>query len=100
MRDDRIRPSGIKPFPDAEDFEVSPSDRRDLVTIIQIMLCSLKIYYDEFGDVSPVGTYDGDTENAVRCFQRSSGLPETGCVDVVTWNRLAEEFNASIYENL
>jgi len=37
--------------------------------------------------------------SAVMSFQRVSGLPETGCVDCRTWNRLAEEFNAAIYDN-
>lgn len=92
-------PFAIKPFPAAKGFEVSPGERHDLVTVIQIMLCSLKVYYDSLGPLTPCGSFDAATEDAVRTFQRKAGLPETGKVDLETWNRIAEEFNASIYEN-
>lgn len=37
------------------------------------------------------GVFDGDTEQAVRSFQRSAGLPVTGVVDRETRGRLKEE---------
>ena len=97
--EERIRPSGIKPFPDTGNYEMRSGERHDLVMILQIMLCELKLYYDDFGAVGLCGVYDSATEEAVRTYQRICGMPETGCVDVPTWNRLAEEFNAAIYEN-
>ncbi|MFC3578416.1 L,D-transpeptidase family protein [Streptomyces yaanensis] len=36
----------------------------------------------------PTGTYDDLTENAVKGFQGKRGLPRTGEVDTVTWQRL------------
>jgi hypothetical protein len=36
----------------------------------------------------PTGTYDDLTEQAVRGFQGKRGLPRTGAVDTVTWQRL------------
>nr|WP_229908949.1 L,D-transpeptidase family protein [Streptomyces griseosporeus] len=36
----------------------------------------------------PTGTYDDLTEEAVEGFQRKRGLPRTGEVDTVTWQRL------------
>lgn len=36
----------------------------------------------------PTGTYDDLTENAVKGFQGKRGLPRTGRVDSVTWQRL------------
>ncbi|MCH0571454.1 murein L,D-transpeptidase [Streptomyces sp. MUM 136J] len=36
----------------------------------------------------PTGTYDDLTEQAVRGFQGKRGLPRTGSVDSVTWQRL------------
>ncbi|MER6124419.1 L,D-transpeptidase family protein [Streptomyces sp. NPDC001795] len=36
----------------------------------------------------PTGTYDDLTENAVKGFQGKRGLPQTGQVDSVTWQRL------------
>jgi len=93
------KPIGIKPFPDVEGFEMRAGDRHDLVMILQIMLDVLKLYYDDFGAVCAGGVFDDATVSAVMSFQRVSGLPETGCVDCRTWNRLAEEFNAAIYDN-
>ncbi|MBQ7715568.1 MAG: peptidoglycan-binding protein [Clostridia bacterium] len=100
MNADRERPVGIRPFPDTGDFTVRCGEHHCLVTVIQIMLDELKIYYDDFGAVTGEGYYDSATERAVKAFQRASGIPETGCVDVSTWNRLAEEYNAAIYENM
>ncbi len=96
---ERDMPSAIKPFPDTGSFEMKKGDRHNLVMILQIMLDVLKLYYDDFGAVGICGVYDEATAEAVRTFQRIGGMPETGCVDCRTWNRLAEEFNAAIYEN-
>ena len=98
-RREREVPIGIKPFPDTGSFEIRSGERHDLVMVLQIMLDLLKLYYDDFGAVGICGVYDGATEKAVKTYQRMAGIPETGCVDVVTWNRLAEEFNAAVYEN-
>ena len=94
-----MKPKGICPFPQKEGFTVKTGERHDLVTVIQLMLCELKVWYDCFGEVTPAGIYDGATEEAVRAYQKAAGLDETGCVDVVTWNRLAEEYNAAVYED-
>ena len=99
MNADRERPIGIKPFPDSEGYEMKAGDRYDLVMILQIMLDAIKLYYDDLGPVAVCGVFDGATDEAVKTFQRILGLPATGHVDVCTWNRLAEEFNAAIYEN-
>ena len=99
MDRDRERPEGIKPFPDTGSFEMKRGDRHNLVMILQIMLDVLKLYYDDFGSVGIGGVYDEATEEAVKEYQRICGLEATGCVDCTTWNRLAEEFNAAIYEN-
>ncbi len=96
---DRERPSGIMPFPDTGSFEMKIGDRHYLVMILQIMLDVLKLYYDDFGSVGVDGVYDEATEAAVKTYQKICGLDPTGCVDCATWNRLAEEFNAAIYEN-
>ena len=97
MDTERIRPEAIRPFPDTGDFEMKRGDRHNLVTILQIMLDALKLYYDDFGPVGAIGFFDEATEEAVQTYQRICGISETGRVDCVTWNRLAEEFNAAIY---
>ncbi|MEV5984419.1 L,D-transpeptidase family protein [Streptomyces sp. NPDC052051] len=38
----------------------------------------------------PTGTYDDLTEKAVQGFQGKRGLPQTGAVDAVTWQRLRQ----------
>ncbi|MBR6917086.1 MAG: peptidoglycan-binding protein [Clostridia bacterium] len=96
---DRERPVGIKPFPDTGDFEMKEGDRHNLVMILQIMLDVLKLYYDDFGAASVCGVYDEATRDAVISYQKIAGIPATGVVDCATWNRLAEEFNAALYEN-
>ncbi len=42
------------------------------------------------------GIYGGDTESAVRSFQRAYGLAETGIVEESTWNRLVEIYNGTL----
>ena len=89
---------GIKPFPAYPDFEMRSGDRYDLVIILQIMLGALKLYYDDFGAVCAGGVFDDETERAVRSYQTVTKLPVTGCVDRETWNHLAEEYNAVLYD--
>ena len=96
MERDRERPGAIKPFPDTGSYEMARGERDNLVMILQIMLDVLKLYYDDFGATAPCGVFDGATEEAVKVFQTLGGLPATGRVDVETWNRLAEEYNAAV----
>ncbi len=42
--------------------------------------------------VIPDGIYGKQTEEAVRAFQRSAGLPVTGSVSFETWQQLVKEF--------
>ena len=43
------------------------------------------------GGVAVDGSYGSGTDKAVRSFQRSKGLAETGVVDETTWDALEEE---------
>lgn len=87
-------PVRITPFPDIENFTVSEGENHTLVLIIQIMLESLRLYYDLFGFVPLSGNYDSNTVSAVNEFQRAIGVEQTGRVDIITWNALADEYNA------
>jgi peptidoglycan hydrolase-like protein with peptidoglycan-binding domain len=42
------------------------------------------------------GPYDEATAEAVRIFQAASGLPVTGSVDRVTWNRLVSQYESHL----
>ena len=99
MGDEIISPRGIVPVPYRKGYEIGRGDRCDLVTIIQLMLCELKMYYDGFGEVTACGVYDGATEEAVRTYQRTAGASPSGRVDIATWNRLAEEYNVAVTED-
>jgi peptidoglycan hydrolase-like protein with peptidoglycan-binding domain len=80
------------PFP-ANGYTVSKNEKSDLVCIIQIMLSGVGVAYDLFSDIGISGIYDTETESAVRAFQKFNRLPQTGTVDVFTWNRLASAHN-------
>ncbi len=50
-------------------------------------------YFDDTLSPTPVdGVFDRATEEAVRRFQQSEGLPETGRVDQDTWERLFSRY--------
>ena len=69
-------------------------ERFDIVFVIQIILNSLGIRYDEIGALPITGEFDSQTETAVRSFQSRNGIPVTGTVDKQTWNLLADAYRA------
>ena len=64
------------------------------------MVNELRLFYDLYGFIPPNGRYSSVTESAVREFQRAGGLEETGRVDRLTWNRLAEEYDIALREGI
>ena len=80
------------PFPSGS-HTVERNEKSDLVYIIQIMLSGIDVVYDVFSNIRVSGVYDEATENAIRLFQQINRLPQTGLVDVFTWNRLASDHN-------
>ena len=72
-----------------ETYSVGLGDEGLIISAIRYLLRELMINYGgDFEDIPLVGTYDTVTESAVKRFQKLHGLPETGRVDRVTWNRL------------
>ena len=69
----------------AERFEVS---------VLQHMLRELSERYDLGNRVTPTGKYDAVTADAVKAFQARNHLPDSGEVDLATWNALSDQFNA------
>lgn len=63
------------------------------VSFLQLLLQELGVIYDtlEWGEVT--GVFDDLTERNVRRIQRAALLPETGEVDLITWNRILRDFN-------
>ena len=65
-----------------------PGDTGDEVRVIQYFLAVVGNFYDTVPPIPVTGTFDAATENAVRAFQRTVGLPEDGIVGEQTWNEL------------
>ena len=64
------------------------------INLLQYMLRELSIYYGEIFDIDISGIYDIPTENAIKEFQRLNSIFENGYVDLNTWNRITEHYNA------
>ncbi|MBO5286527.1 MAG: peptidoglycan-binding protein [Clostridia bacterium] len=63
-----------------------------VVYVIQHFLNTLRLEYDEIGELPFTGELDEATEKAIRLFQRKNLLDETGIVDNATFNALASEY--------
>lgn len=74
-------------FPSAE-HTVRTGDTGCLVCIIEYMLCEAGKRYDNVPRAEICGIYTEKTADAVRAFQRRTGLPQSGTVDSGTWNML------------
>ena len=61
--------------------------------IIQHALQELATVYDWERAIERTGVYDEQTSSAVRQFQQIHSLPQTGGVDLATWNALANAYN-------
>ncbi len=87
-------PAQISPFSAVlRDGMIREGDVTDTVLLLQIMLRTLSLDYDEFSDLEADGIFGTRTAEAVRQFQRVHGLGITGDVDLPTWNLLAAAYN-------
>lgn len=62
-----------------------PGDTGGSVRALQYFLSVIGAYYDAVPPITITGTYDEQTERAVRAFQQIYGLPVTGSTDGETW---------------
>ena len=82
-------------FPDLPtSYAVREGESLLLVSIIQLLLMELSVTYDVFEDVVQSGVYDERTVEAIKKFQRISGLDVTGEIDRATYNRIVREYSA------
>lgn len=79
---------GIYPFANGE--EIKAGDSGDVVIYIQTMLKELSHVFRNCGEVEINGIFDEKTVRAVKAFQEYSRIPQTGIVDITTWNLLAK----------
>lgn len=90
--------TGIIPYPIRPGYVLTRGERSELVSILQLMLGALSINYD-IPHVALSGEYDDITSDSVKLFQKLNLLDESGDVDGVTWDRLAEEYNRTVNDN-
>ena len=72
---------------------VQKGETSDFVLLLQILLNTLTVAYDDFAPLERTGTFDAVMENAVRRFQMRNILPATGIVDKASWNALVRNYN-------
>ncbi len=90
---ERRTPVFIIPTSGDGDYFTRIGERSDNVIILQVILGALRLYYD-YPHVPVSGVYGPQTAEAIRLFQVANGLSDTGATDIITWKRLAEEYNA------
>lgn len=91
-RENKVSPPSL--FPELPlNYEISLGEELLLVRVIQLLLIELRVSYDVFEEVSESGIYDETTKKAIEELQRINLLPQTGRVDVLTWNALVNEYS-------
>lgn len=65
----------------------------ETVRILQEYLNYIADFIPEIPSVSPTGYFGPQTQQAVEAFQRLYGLPVTGYVEAVTWDRIADLYS-------
>ena len=71
---------------------VAIGDRGEKVTIAQFLLSVIAEFYDTVPFVTIDGVFGQSTQNAVKEFQRTFGLPVTGVITQSVWNALYDVF--------
>ena len=69
------------------------------VSAVQYMLNEILIFYGDDPSLNADGTYGEKTSETVRLFQQIAALPQTGEVDLETWNRLTMLYNDLFLKN-
>ena len=65
----------------------------ETVRILQEYLNYISDFIPEIPAVSPTGYFGPQTQRSVEAFQRLYGLPVTGYVEAVTWDRIADLYS-------
>lgn len=88
-------PRGISVFPlDPSGYVLGTESVGFAVSALQHMLRELHFNYSALNDLPVTGIYDAPTVTAVRAFQSGNGLPVDGLVGLLTWNAIADQYNA------
>ncbi len=95
---DRRGPRRVRLVPDKPGFAIYPDQIDDIIYVIQYMLSTISVHYDDFGELAFTGIYDSDTQNAIKSFQRKNLLNATGIIDGPTLEALFDEYEGVILE--
>ena len=71
---------------------LKPGDSGPYVSFLQIMLQKLSEAYPSIPSPALSGTYEKDTIDAVRSFQKINGLTPTGITNKETWKHIEKQF--------
>lgn len=75
-------------------FLLQKGDSGDLVQLVQVLYNLAAEHYSNLGPITVSGVFDDETAAAMQRIQALAGLPETGVMDRLTWNRLAALINS------
>lgn len=82
--------AAARPFPG---FDVTLGQENEFVRLLQGYLNVISETYSEIPSISVDGVFGPATENAVRAFQRTFGLPDTGIVGINTWEAIGDLYD-------
>ena len=89
------RPQGVYPFGAGEPF-LQIGDSGAAVTLLQVLLDTVAVFYENLHRVTPNGQFDAVTERALRQMQQVFGFEPHGRLDRRTWDRLASTYNVYV----
>lgn len=69
-------------------YNIKEGDQKGSVRTIQKYLFQIRKKYSNIPEIIISGTFDSNTVNAVKIFQRNFQIPDNGIVDEITWNKL------------
>lgn len=72
--------------------ELNRGDRSGNVFVLQYYLSYIALFYPSVPSVVPDGDFGYATEEAVKAYQRTFGLPETGIVNEITWYSIEDTY--------
>ena len=74
-------------------YTLTQGSRGFVVTALQYLLGELQHTYGDRFPTPPTGLFGAETSAAVRNFQLRNALPPNGIVDLLTWNRIVDQYN-------
>lgn len=89
----------LSEIPLQHQYDLKTGDEDNIVKSLQYYLAVIGAYYESVPPVSITGYFGEQTEKSVKAFQSLFGLPETGIVDLETWNDLYRAY-AGIAESV